>query len=957
MKINRFALVAGLLALGAAACGDDVQVVEPTPPVPPPPPPVEATMAPSSASVAAGNSVVFAVNASGGVAGEAASWTCASSNTGIATVSVTSTGCQATGVAAGDVTITASVSKSGETVNVGAQLTVTEYTEPTAQPGDPAFIILASVKDNTENDDTLSGRVTATVNVERGDQELEEVALLVDGEVVASQSFGSDMDMGMAPPEDDAAEQAVHAFTLSFNSAGYDDHGHVDYTNGDHTISATLEIGITMADGMHGHETLSSNAITFEFDNDDAVHASVSGLGDGALNTSTGQVWHGGPDAAIAVTAMPVLYSGGDAAAVTLRQFCGGDAITDAEAPYEFSPKCGKNYVTSAAKGDSLTFSIGGDDVSKVVGADKLFLDFDGPGAPTFKPNPNGREDGWINAAVGITSTSGGDSWLNKVGEDTNGVGGYAARLRYVAKPKSGSHAKAAVAAAASTSLPAENKTKDVYCVFASATDRLGNESALPKADDATCVIAGVAADTMGAGTDDDVAATGYQELLADAAASGATAATKAKLTNAGILAGVDLTAPTVEFLSSAAKDKATSLGTEGTEAWGLHLSDKLGMTHSKPLEVSIKVRDTSKTTTFKQRKSASETSPAADSFVVTTPGDGETGAGFRHTVSILGGGHGTASEIRQGYYTFSATAKDKAGNKSAPVSRVALHDGTAPPAPGLFLTPATGGGYNSIIVLTEDLSIRNYSTAVVLPTIGAVTDPELVAETGNIDAYNAASLTTSKTVQGTVNLPYKALQDDTSSEINAVDDFKVYATNQAKTSASATNSVSVSTSGITALAFRSGSDGLTVTTHGATGTAAVNTFPATGSNSKSMKVKVVADMTDNAASINAPFSAVGLYAQVRVGPEGSRVNQLRQIGIIPVSAAKTALTDDGRTWTYEATLPLDAVYAVVKDDANIATSGDSAGNYAGRIVAFGVAAKGLVVAEDKAEDVTINKR
>ena len=138
MRLNRFALVAGVLALGVAACGDDVQVVEPTPPQPPPTPPVEATMAPASASVAVGNSVVFAVNASGGVAGEAASWTCSSSNTGIATVTSTSAGCSATGVAAGDVTITASVSKSGETVNVGAQLTVTSDDGPVVG-GDPAF--------------------------------------------------------------------------------------------------------------------------------------------------------------------------------------------------------------------------------------------------------------------------------------------------------------------------------------------------------------------------------------------------------------------------------------------------------------------------------------------------------------------------------------------------------------------------------------------------------------------------------------------------------------------------------------------------------------------------------------------------------------------------------------------------------------------------------------------------
>ena len=71
MRFNRFALVAGVLALGVAACGDDVQVVEPTPP--PPPPALSASMAPASAEVMVGSSVVFAVNVSGGVAGEASS--------------------------------------------------------------------------------------------------------------------------------------------------------------------------------------------------------------------------------------------------------------------------------------------------------------------------------------------------------------------------------------------------------------------------------------------------------------------------------------------------------------------------------------------------------------------------------------------------------------------------------------------------------------------------------------------------------------------------------------------------------------------------------------------------------------------------------------------------------------------------------------------------------------------
>ena len=120
-------------ALLTTACGGGDSVTAPrpdTPPAPPPPPPLTATMLPGSALVEVGNSVVFAVNASGGAAGAGASWTCASSNTGIATVSNAAAGCQATGVAAGGVTITAAVTKGGETVNVGAQLVVTSPPTP-----------------------------------------------------------------------------------------------------------------------------------------------------------------------------------------------------------------------------------------------------------------------------------------------------------------------------------------------------------------------------------------------------------------------------------------------------------------------------------------------------------------------------------------------------------------------------------------------------------------------------------------------------------------------------------------------------------------------------------------------------------------------------------------------------------------------------------------------------------
>ena len=297
MKLYRSALMAGLVALGVAACGDNVEVIQPTPPaVPPPPPPVEATMAPASASVAVGGSVVFAVNASGGVSRDAATRTCASSNTGIATVSSTSAGCQATGIAAGGVTVTASVSKSGETVNVGAQLTVTSD-----DPGDDAFILIGAIGQGGKPAiSPYSGQLDVTVNVERGDQTLDVLTLFVDGEAVATQNFhGPDM----VAPEDEATEQAVHPITLSFNTAEYEEEtGAVTFANGVHALSAQLTVVGSM-------DAINSPTVRAEFDNVEGVHIVADALGNSALNPKTGKRWYGGPDAMdFVITAVPVMY-------------------------------------------------------------------------------------------------------------------------------------------------------------------------------------------------------------------------------------------------------------------------------------------------------------------------------------------------------------------------------------------------------------------------------------------------------------------------------------------------------------------------------------------------------------------------------------------------------------------------------------------------------------------------
>ena len=209
-----------------------------------PPPPLTVTMSPASQTIGVGGTVVFAVSVSGGVAGEAASWTCASSDPSKATVSTTPAGCQATAVAAGGVSITATVTKGGETVNTGAGLTITE------DLAEPAFVFITSVTDETPNDNTLSGRVSVRVDVERGDQVLERLSLLVDEDEVVSLEFGSQT-IDASQTAQAVPAQAVHPFILTFDSSGY---------NGYHTISVQLYI-------RGADEAVSSNVFWVEFAN------------------------------------------------------------------------------------------------------------------------------------------------------------------------------------------------------------------------------------------------------------------------------------------------------------------------------------------------------------------------------------------------------------------------------------------------------------------------------------------------------------------------------------------------------------------------------------------------------------------------------------------------------------------------------------------------------------------
>ena len=68
----------------------------------------------------------------------------------------------------------------------------------------------------------------------------------------------------------------------------------------------------------------------------------------------------------------------------------------------------------------------------------------------------------------------------------------------------------------------------------------------------------------------------------------GTAQASKKKLANAGLLVGVDITPPAVEFTAGGPKDEATALGA----GWVLHVTDGGSGLLADPIDASIEVRN-----------------------------------------------------------------------------------------------------------------------------------------------------------------------------------------------------------------------------------------------------------------------------------------------------------------------------------------------------------------------------
>ncbi|CAN5687933.1 hypothetical protein BH23GEM11_BH23GEM11_13820 [soil metagenome] len=331
-KLYRSALVAGVLALGVAACGDDVTIDD----TPPPAPVLNVTMTPSNQSINVGETADFAVGVSGGATGAQASWTCSSSASGVASVATTDTGCRATGAAAGNASITVTVTKGNQSANAGAQVTVTSVTTS------PATISISSITQGGDPVDieNIEGQVDVTLNVDARDETIQRVVLYVDGVEVASQTFTA----AMAAMGADAVAEAMQQITLSFRTDFYS----IDeaagtatprHLNGDRVISAALEV-------VGSDANRPSNSVPVRFNNDSGVHVLTDITTKPAGTADTGELWYGGPDfGTTTITALPVNYDGGTVSTVRLLTLCAVSGnqnypVVDTSAPFTFSRTC-----------------------------------------------------------------------------------------------------------------------------------------------------------------------------------------------------------------------------------------------------------------------------------------------------------------------------------------------------------------------------------------------------------------------------------------------------------------------------------------------------------------------------------------------------------------------------------------------------------------------------------------
>jgi hypothetical protein len=314
LKLYRNVLMGSVLALGLAACGDDLTITDPGPGTGNPNI-VSFSVNPTNAVLAAGTFVQAGANlvTATGVTGTVA-WS--TSNAAVADVDATG---KITAVSNGTAVITATATAGGQTAT--AQIGVTVRNIQAAQ------ISIQSVTQGGTNMpvniSNVGGQIEITLNFDPGEQSVDSVAVFVGNKRAAMQSF--------------ATSPAAGEITLSVNTANYVKNSTtgvatVDFLNGPTTISAAVY--------PTGGSATATNTIQIVLNNMDGWAADMVTPTQTA-NSVAGLTYWGGPTAAgqTMVTVYPVIYTPGrTVTSVTFRVgrigFVGCPNYTDTSLPF-----------------------------------------------------------------------------------------------------------------------------------------------------------------------------------------------------------------------------------------------------------------------------------------------------------------------------------------------------------------------------------------------------------------------------------------------------------------------------------------------------------------------------------------------------------------------------------------------------------------------------------------------
>jgi len=778
MRVLRSSLFVAATAIIAAACGDKVQVVGPGTGTAI----SSVVVTPNPATISVGQSVqlVAAVSASAGVTTTTV-WS--TSNSAIATVSQSG---NVTGVASGSVGICAAASATGaNTVNGCATVNVSPASTVVAAVLQIASVTVAGNLNApvATPPGVMAGQVNVSVNLNPGTEKMDSVVVQLNGVTAATQVFTSGQAAALRAAEGSADQALQSTLVFAINTAAYATAGCAtqvapcgtpSFLNGPAVFTV---VGYGKQGSTPGTNSVTSQAYLLG-NVDGWIVAQTLGAGTNTATSAAGFVFSGGVNGSVAVTAVPVAYSGLKIASATINY---GTAACDASgsaqrsiaatapvAPslawtanftrtanaaaavtnvnnYEFSPAACVAANAGGGEGATIAAALYTTNTTAPVGfalgstVPVVRLDDRAPGTPSLVQNPRIRQNGWINGAVGILAVNtraplfatNDNNNLVVAGAADAGVGGGGFQLRVAATGVGGivDGARAAAPLTAATAVigsgalaPTLAATTD--CGIWTAIDALGNESNLPAAG-TVCTAPVLASNTNLASNTMQFGVDIAPPTIA-MSASGGIAASSAGVGNTGANIGSEFQVTVLDT------------GTVGNS----------GMLGGAPVLGTVTVRTAAANLTAAQLCPVG--TPGATPGLCTASSTGIAGVAlpFVNTTTI-------AAQTIIGYYTLNAQSVDAAGNVSTnTVSRVITYNPAANvPAltASLYNTPltgptatftATGSSGNTTVngpTTFFDLWQVGYNLAYPAASLGGITATALVYPTTTINTFNTA--------------------------------------------------------------------------------------------------------------------------------------------------------------------------------------------------------------------------